>query len=613
MKNIAIAFIFLFLCNTLEGQIPRPEHPKPQFVREAWMNLNGMWNFEFDFGVTGEERGWHKDPSGFSEKILVPYCPESKLSGIEYKDFMPAIWYHRQFEVPSDWTGQRVFLHFGAVDYDCKAWVNGKEVGRHYGGSVSFNFEITDALKNGINELVVRAKDDVRSGKQPAGKQSQTYYNQGCCKYTRVTGIWQTVWLEARPQSFIHRVRVIPDLDNSRFMVIPEFDNYKNGQVFKATLLDGDNEVAEATTKTDGGTVVLDIKKPKTWSPEDPFLYYLHFELLENNQALDRVESYAGLRKIHLAGNKIYLNNKPIFLRFVLDQGFYPDGVWTAPTDDDLKRDIELSMQAGFNGARLHEKIFEERFHYWADKMGYLTWGEYPDWGISRTYKEPMAWINLTREWREEILRDFNHPSIITWTPMNETHAFKQGYEAYRRAAEEVYHITNDLDPTRPVNNSSGWLHIATNIWTVHDYAQNPETLRKRYIDLKPGGKDEIHMAPWGWLGHVPEYDVEYEGQPFVVDEYGGTFWTSEYAREDPRGNGRSEWGYGKSQEEVIELIGELTRALLENPDIAGYTYTQLTDIEQEVNGIYTFEREPKFDIEKLRQIFGGPAAIEND
>lgn len=196
---------------------------------------------------------------------------------------------------------------------------------------------------------------------------------------------------------------------------------------------------------------------------------------------------------------------------------------------------------------------------------------------------------------------------------MNETHAFKQGYEAYRRAAEEVYHITSDLDPTRPVNNSSGWLHIATNIWTVHDYAQNPETLRKRYTDLKPGGKDEIHMAPWGWLGHVPEYDVEYEGQPFVVDEYGGTFWTSEYAREDPRGNGRSEWGYGKSQEEVIELIGELTRALLENPDIAGYTYTQLTDIEQEVNGIYTFEREPKFDIEKLRQIFGGPAAIEND
>jgi len=612
MKKIFIVFLGVFLFLSGYAQIPRPEHPKPQFVREAWMNLNGMWDFEFDFGVTGEERGWYSDPSAFSEKILVPFCPESKLSGIEYKDFMPAVWYHRQFKLPPDWSNQRVFLHFGAVDYDCKAWVNGEEVGRHYGGSVSFSFEITDALQAGENDVVVRAIDDIRSYEQPAGKQSQAFYNQGCCKYTRVTGIWQTVWLEARPESFIRRVRVIPDLDNSRFVIIPEFDNYKNGQKFRAILKDQGKVVSEATSMTDGGTAVLDIKKPKTWSPQDPFLYDLDFELLESGKPLDMVKSYAGLRKIHLAGNKIYLNNKPIFLRFVLDQGFYPDGVWTAPTDEDLKKDIELSMNVGFNGARLHEKIFEERFHYWADKLGYLTWGEFPDWGIPRTYNKPMAWVNLTREWREEILRDFNHPSILTWTPMNETHDFKRGYEEYRRAAEEVYHLTSDLDPTRPVNNSSGWLHIITDIWTVHDYAQNPENLRKRYKDLKPGGKDEVHMAPWGWLGNAPEYDVEYEGQPFVVDEYGGTFWTPDYADDEPRGNGREQWGYGKSQQEVTRLLDELTKALLENPDIAGYTYTQLTDVEQEVNGIYTFDRELKFNAEELREIFGGPAAIEN-
>lgn len=602
--------IYLFV--SLQAQIPRPEHPKPQFVRETWMNLNGMWNFEFDFGVTGEERGWHEDPSGFSEKILVPYCPESKLSGIQHKDFMPAVWYHRQFELPAEWSNKRIFLHFGAVDYDCKAWVNGKEVGRHYGGSISFSFEITKALKPGMNDLVVRAKDDIRSYVQPAGKQSQAYFNQGCCKYTRVTGIWQTVWLEALPISFIKRARVIPDLDNSRFVVIPEFDSYKNGQVFKAVLKDGDKKVAEATTSTDGGPVILDIDKPKTWSPEDPFLYNLNFVLLQDGSTLDKVKSYAGLRKIHLAENKIYLNNKPIFLRFVLDQGFYPDGVWTAPTDDDLKRDIELSMKVGFNGARLHEKIFEERFHYWADKMGYLTWAEYPDWGIERTYKNPMAWINLTREWREEILRDFNHPSIITWTPMNETHSAKRGYEEYRRAAEEVYHLTRDLDPTRPVNNSSGWLHIITDIWTVHDYTQDPDKLRDRYESLQPGGKEDVYMVPWGWFGQLPEYDVIYEGQPYVVDEYGGTFWTTDYAGEEPRGNGREQWGYGKSQQEVTELIRRLTNTLLENPDIAGYTYTQLTDIEQEVNGVYTFDREPKFDAAELQEIFGGPAAIEN-
>lgn len=611
-KLIPIILFILCIIYNSWAQVPRPEHPKPQFMRDAWINLNGAWNFSFDFGESGVERKWYENPE-FDQKITVPYPPESKLSGIEHKGFMNAVWYHRTFEVPADWMASRIFVNFGAVDYECRAWVNGQEIGRHYGGSVSFSFEATDAITSGTNEIVVQAVDHIRNGEQPAGKQSATYYNDGCCKYTRVTGIWQTVWLEARPQTYLERVKVIPDLDNERFLITPWVQNTNDDFEFRAILMDEKGKtVSEGKSFSQGIPAVLNVKKPRTWSPEDPYLYDLKLELLRKGSIVDEVTSYAGMRKIELKDHKILINNKPVFQRLVLDQGFYPDGIWTAPTDDDLKGDIEKSMAVGFNGARLHEKVFEERFHYWADKLGYITWGEYPDWGISRTYKNPEGWLNLVREWRAVMQRDMNHPSIIAWTPMNETHSSKQGFEAYRRAAEEIYEVTRQIDPTRPVNETSGFLHIITDIYTVHDYGQNLEQWQERYQDFRPG-TDEFFDVPWGWYGKVEEYESPYTNQPYVVDEYGGTFWTQEYADQPARGNGRSEWGYGKSAEEVMDLIEGLTQVLLDNPYIAGYTYTQLTDVMQEVNGIYTYDRKQKFDQERLRQIFGAPAAIEEE
>ncbi|MGK7397856.1 MAG: glycoside hydrolase family 2 protein [Candidatus Cyclobacteriaceae bacterium M3_2C_046] len=593
-----------------QSSIPRPEHPRPQFVRDQWINLNGTWDFAMDLGQSGLERKWYENPD-FDQQIVVPYPPESKLSGIEHKGFMPVVWYHRTFTIPAEWQDDRVFLNFGGVDYECRAWVNGQEIGRHYGGSVSFSFEVTEQLKPGENELVVMAVDEIRSNVQPAGKQSETYYNNGCCKYTRVTGIWQTVWLEARPNTFIEQVKVVPDLDNSRFIITPLVQDTNVPFEFTATLTDDKGKTAGAGKSfSQGIPAVINLKNPRAWSPDDPYLYDLNLTLKVNGVVVDQVKSYAGLRKIHLEDHKVMLNNQPIFLRLVLDQGFYPDGIWTAPTDQDLKGDIEKSMAVGFNGARLHEKVFEERFHYWADKLGYLTWGEYPDWGVSRTYKDPMAWLNLVREWREVIQRDMNHPSIITWTPMNETHSPKQGYEAYRRAAEEIYQVTRQMDPTRPVNETSGFLHIVTDIYTVHDYDQKIESWKEKYVDFSPE-KEDFFDVPWGWYGKVEEYKSPYEGQPYVVDEYGGTFWIPAYADQPARGNGRSEWGYGKSADQVEDLIEDLTLVLLNNPYIAGYTYTQLTDVEQEVNGIYTFDRELKFDQERLKNIFGAPAAIE--
>lgn len=603
-------FLFVIIMNVAapaQNQIPRPEYPRPQFYRETWLNLNGQWNFAIEPGFTGNEKDWPKDGTKLDKKIIVPFCPESKLSGIVYTNFMNEVCYHRKFTVPNQWDGKRVFLHFGAVDYECRAWVNGTAVGRHYGGSSSFCFEITDALRDGRNDLFVCALDDVRSDFQPAGKQSRRLESHGVV-YTRTTGIWQTVWLEARPQSFIESVRIVPDLDNSRFILTPVINNYRRGMEFKAALFsDKGEKLTSVRSQSFSGTgQVLNVKNPRPWGPDDPYLYKLRFELLRDERVLDTVNSYAGLRKFHIEGNKFYLNNKPIFLRHVLDQGFYPDGIWTAPSDKALKTDIELSMAVGFNGARLHQKVFEERFHYWADRLGYITWGEFCDWGGSHSFTNPQGVHNHQREWREVVMRDLNHPSIVAWTPFNETAgAARSRFEVHRRAVKGTVDLTRALDPTRPINDASGYVHVETDIFTVHDYDQNPETFRERYASVAPDGQNVFIR--------FPEISAPYEGQPYSVDEYGGTFWTKEYATKEPAGNSRNQWGFGKSAEQVEELIGELTLILTNNPNIAGFCYTQLTDVEQEVNGIYTYERGLKFDTERLKKFFGAPAAIEKE
>jgi len=605
--SVIATIVFIGTSVNAKGQIPRPEHPKPQFRREAWLNLNGRWDFAMDPDVVGIKESWQSNPSQLDKKIVVPFCVESKLSGIGQTDFINAVWYRRTFTLPKTWEAKRVFLHFGGVDYECRAWVNGKAVGRHFGGSVSFAFEITDAVKKGENDLVVYAFDDVRSEVQPSGKQSSRPESYGVF-YTRVTGIWQTVWLEARPQQFLKAVHIVPDLDEERFIVTPTANEYKRGLQFRATLLTpkGKKLTSESVPAQSGNTAVLKIKKPRAWSPDDPYLYDLRLELLDGRKVVDSVASYAGLRKFHIEGNKLYLNNKPIFVRFVLDQGFYPDGIWTAPSDAALKADIELSMAAGFNGARLHQKVFEERFHYWADKLGYLTWGEFADWGRVHSFGNPQGVLNLEREWRDAVLRDRNHPSIVAWTPLNETSgAARNNYGPYSRSVKSLVAITRALDPTRPINDASGYVHVETDIFTVHDYDQDPETFKARYAGVSPDSPEDAFVRN-------QEVSVPYEGQPYVVDEYGGTFWTEDYVNHPEKaGRGRNRWGYGKSRKQVEDRIKALTDILLDHPHIAGYTYTQLTDVEQEVNGVYTYDRKPKFDIKRLKGIFGAPAAIE--
>ena len=586
--------------------IPRPEHPRPQFERSRWLNLNGEWDFGFDFGLSGRDRGWSTAPA-LEARIVVPFCPESSLSGIAYTDFIAAVWYRRRLAIPPAWAGQRVRLHFGAVDYECRAWVNSIPVGRHLGGSSSFHFDITDALDGEGGELVVEARDEGRSGRQPRGKQSDRLQSHGCL-YTRTTGIWQTVWLEAVPTTRLDRVRIVPDPASDRFVLTPTIAGSRRGVRFRATLLDepGGRQALSCSeaAATSGAALSLAVDSPRRWSPADPHLYGLRFELIDGEEVLDRVDSYAGLRSFHIEGHRFFLNDEPLFLRFVLDQGFYPDGIWTAPDDADLRGDIERALAVGFNGARLHQKVFEERFHYWADRLGYLTWGEFCDWGLD--FGQPAAVHNHQREWAEVVARDANHPSILAWTPFNETAGgARQHTEAHHQALRETYDLTRALDPSRPCHDTSGYVHVHTDIFTVHDYEQDPETFAATYAPFDPERPQDAPVS-------MPELSAPYAGQPYVVDEYGGTWWVADAAADGT--DREAGWGYGNRPgdiEEVYRRIDGLTAALTGHPHVSGFCYTQLTDIEQEQNGIYTYDRRAKFDAERLRAAFGALARIE--
>lgn len=598
--------------------IPRPEHPRPQFQRLAWQSLNGPWAFEVDPGNSGLAQGWDQDASHFKALITVPFCPESAMSGLGQTDFMNVVWYHREFELPADWRyvqqGSRVLLHFGAVDWACRIWVNGDEMGQHNGGSSSFALDITDALNDGANQLVVRAEDDIRSGLQPAGKQSLRYQSFAA-SYTRTTGIWQSVWLESVPATRIDSVQIIPDWPGGRLLIVPRYLALQESLRIRCIASANGREIARTErTAGDGLPLILDLPNPRAWSPDDPHLYDLHFELIsESKQAvdlvLDSVRSYAGLRQFAAVGDRFFLNGKPIFLRLVLDQGFYPESLWTAPTDRALRADIELSQSLGFNGARLHQKVFEERFHYWADQLGYLTWGEFADWGLEGLNFFPprqdavfqqRALDNHLREWSEVVERDRNHPSIIVWTPFNEANRRKGRERMYDAALRKIYALTKALDPTRPVHDASGWTHVQTDVYSVHDYEQDPVLLEQTYV----AGPCDVGATREQFGG---EPGAPYGGQPYVVDEYGGTWW-KDGAELD------SSWGYGerpKSLDAALARIVALTGVLLNNPHIAGFCYTQLTDIEQEQNGLYTDKRKLKFDAARLRAAFAAPAAIE--
>lgn len=588
-------------------QIPRPEHPDPQRFRDTWMNLNGPWDFAIDAGSNGLDTDWATAKAWPGQmKIAVPFCPESKLSGIGIKDFMPAVWYRRTFAVPAAWQGKRVRLHFGAVDFDCRVWVNGQLLGRHIGGYTPFWFDVTEALRDGQNEVVVYAADDTRTGRQPAGKQSEQHGSYGCM-YTRVTGIWQTVWLEAVGAAFVQELQIVASEDLSQVSVLAEITGAASGMTLYAEAFLNGQSVG--TWRGPAGPLAaasLALKQIEKWDVGKGTLYDLVLEVRDRaGNTVDRLESYFGLRKLEIRGNKVCINDRPVFLRTVLDQGFWPDGVYTAPSDAELKADIERSMACGFNGARLHQKVFEPRTLYWADKLGYLLAGEMGDWGMD--FNEPVCHDAFVADWAAAVRRDRNRPSVILWTPFNETHGRRfntHDKDRHDGLMRMVYHLTKQLDPTRPVIDASGYVHVITDIYDIHNYDQDPAKFAALFEALKGAEPGKVFR-------NFPKEDLPYDGRmPYFVSEYGGIWWNPAQAADVKA------WGYGQrpaSLEEFLARFDALNKALLENPGICGFCYTQLTDVEQEVNGLYTYDRKPKFDLAVIKRSVAAPAAIEKE
>lgn len=606
-KLIALAVALTSAVGSMLADVPRPEYPRPQFERADWVNLNGQWTYSLDPVESGWERGLPSS-KGFDGNITVPFGPESKLSGVEHRDFIPCIWYQRDITVPADWNGRDIMLNLGAVYYESEIYIDGKFVNRHFGGSDSYSVDITKFVEPGkTHSLVISAKSDLRNRKQGAGKQS---LREGLfeCMYNRTTGIWQTIWMEPVAKKGIAKATILPDIDRGQVAVQVNMRHDDRSNLLTIEVKDGKKVVAKTTTPvTSGSIVTLPMRNAKLWTPETPNLYDIVFTLKDaKGNVIDKVDSYFGMRKVHIEGNQFYLNNEPYYQRLVLDQGFYPESNWTAPTDNDLRRDIEIGKQAGFNGARLHQKVFDERYYYWADKLGYLTWGEAPSWGLDAN--DPEAARNFLSEWSNIVARDVNHPSLVVWTPLNEE--WWPDEKQYPRFVTDIYNVTKNIDPTRPVNTTSGGTQIVTDIWASHSYEQNPRRLQDL---VKDGGKmythrPDIQARTRGNVGFNrpvlnDRYDFpQYDGQPYILDEFGGIKCMEANPAEG------AAWGYGdaaQTKEDFYKRLEGQVAALMSIPELmCGYCYTQITDVEQEQNGIYYYNREPKYDMERIRAIF---------
>lgn len=580
--------------------IPRNEYPRPQLVRNDWLNLNGEWQFETDNSKCGEEKAFFQR-SHLNGRIVVPFCPESELSGINNKDFMECVWYRKDFEVPEEWKGKNILLHFGAVDYYAVVYVNGIKAGSHKGGYTPFCFDITAYLKESGNFITLCAYDDVRGHNQPSGKQSSRLRSHDC-SYTRTTGIWQTVWLECVDRCYIEKISITTDIDTPSAHIKCSLAGDFSGCTINAEALWQGKTVGSAVRRVFSSLeeITLELSQKHLWEIGNGRLYDLKISVEKNGYVYDSVTSYFGLRSVCLDGRAFKINGKTVFGRWVLDQGFYPDGIYTAPNDDALKNDILYSMQLGFNGARLHEKIFEPRFLYWADRLGYMVWGEHANWELDITDMGQIE--HFLPEWIEALERDMSHPSIIGWCPLNETWDFndKKQCDALVRM---VYRVTKSIDPTRPVIDASGHFHVETDIFDVHDYEQDVRAFASHYERITEGIlEDSIYRNPA--LRHRQKYNGT---APTFVSEYGGIRW----AADETDG-----WGYGdepKSEEEFLERYKGLTESLIDNPYMLGFCYTQLYDVEQEINGLMTYDRKFKFNPKIIYDINQKTAAIEEE
>jgi beta-galactosidase/beta-glucuronidase len=574
------------------GPTPRPEHPRPDQFRTQWLNLNGVWEFTFDVRDEGLNSGWC-DGRPLDRQILVPFCPESKLSGIHDEELHTVCWYARSFDLPEMLRQKRLLLHFGAVDYRASVWLNGHFLGSHTGGYDPFAFDVTRCIRATGNRLVVRVHDDPLEAK-PRGKQSPDRRPSGC-RYMRVTGIWQTVWLEAVGDSYIRDWVATADPDTGTLSFQLKMDGPDLGLRLSAEVGKEGHRVAgsEARVASSAAALTVSVPNPAAWAPDHPTLYDVRLRLhAENGTLVDEVSTYVGFRTIAIHDGMIHLNGDPFFLVSALDQGYYHEGLYTPPTDDELRRDVERAKRYGLNHVRKHQIVAEPRFYYWCDRLGLTVWGEMADWGA-----DPADEEQFLSQWRACLLRDINHPCIITWVPTNEWGPPDDPSKIQFKV--NVYEATRNLDPARPVIDTSGYCHTRTDITDLHVNPPNGDACRDWWRQW------QLAIAE---TGNFPLYTdrpvysqgFRHQGQPVIFSETGNWRIT-----ECPPLGPWEPCGYGPvgTVREFIELYRDFFLALMSEPDCAGFSYVQLYDVEGEVNGYLTYDRKPKVPPEVIAEI----------
>ena len=579
-------------------------HPRPQMARHPWLDLRGQWGFCHDDAGMGIDQQWQDRVDVFSRSITVPFPPESPASGIGDTGFHPCVWYRRTFELAERDTTERVILHFGAVDYRADVWVDGTHVVSHEGGHTPFSADISAALNTEQHHcVVVRAEDDPRDLSQPRGKQDW-HLEPHRIWYHRTTGIWQPVWIEVVAAIHLIDVRWTPELGRNVLGLTASVKRNGDRPVKARVQLSIDGLVLaddicliqgstfQREFLLDPGAVGLD-REQLIWSPLQPNLIDATVSLVVDDAVVDRVQSYAGLRSTGTGQGQFWLNGRPYFLRFALEQGYWPESHLAAPDDEALRVEVELAKSLGFNGVRIHQKVEDPRFLYWCDRLGLLVWGEMPS---AFVFTQPAV-ERLTREWLEVLHRDYSHPCIVAWVPLNESWGVSNVREdpAQRAFIQALYHLTRALDRTRPVVSNDGWEYPVSDIHSIHDYTFYGSAIRERYGSPEAVERTLRTVQPQHHLILLP--GAEREAEPVMITEFGGLSFHPDI--------GEAWYGYGtvRSLEEYEQKYAELISAITDCPTIAGFCYTQLTDTRQESNGLLTEQRVPKIDAARLRAI----------
>jgi beta-galactosidase/beta-glucuronidase len=593
-------------------------HPRPQLTRDRWFDLSGEWQFSYDDSDVGLRRCWYQnwqESAGVAERtITVPFPPESSASGIGDTGFHRVLWYRRSF-IPPHRPGERLLLHFGAVDYSAQVWVNGRLVAQHTGGHVPFSADITDALVGSAEQLlVVRAVDDPHDLEQPRGKQDWQEQPHAIW-YERTSGIWKTVWLEPVPATHIEHLRWTPDVETAVLRLEIRLNQVSQTPLrLRLRLSHEGAELADSSALVKRGRATIAVRLPQAdmtlerhrmlWSPETPNLFDAEMTLHATEdeadaEPVDLVHSYAAMRSIGASENRILLNGRPYFLRLVLDQCYWTESHLAVPDPDAARREVELVRSLGFNGVRLHQKVADPSFLYWCDRLGLLVWAEMP-----AAYEFTTRTVDrITAEWLEIQRRDYSHPCIIAWVPINESWGVPTlaSSAPQRSFVTALYHLTKALDPTRLVVGNDGWEQVVTDVITVHDYTSHAEVLRQRYGSSASIGNTLQDVQPGYRSVLLP--GMTRDGHPLMITEFGGISYDVD---EGPSWHGYSVAG---TSEQLLQRYRALVDALLDAPAISGFCYTQFTDTLQEKNGLLTAERKPKADLAALRSITRRPSA----